>query len=304
MSARFSGNPEVPTSGEVVTEWRGQRQGPPRLADFELYIGIDYSGAETPTSRLKALQVYAARPGELPQKQFSAASPSATQRWNWSRAEVAAWLIELARKGVRYIAGIDHGFSFPLSYFERYRLTSWSQFLEDFVAHWPTADDHMYVDFIRDRVLERRGGPLERARGGTVLARTGKPTEFRLCEQWTSSCRSVFHFDVQGQVAKSTHAGIPWLKRIRDADERVHVWPFDGWQIPAGKCVLAEVYPSIFRNRYPREGRSADEQDAYAVARWLAEADARGSLSRYFEPPLTLPERRIADREGWILGVA
>lgn len=298
----------MPTHDDRITELPGQRPGPPRLPDFELYVGIDYSGAETPTSRLKALQVYVARPGELPRKQVSAAASPTGQRWNWSRAEVAAWLIELARSGVRYIAGIDHGFSFPLSYFERYRLTSWTHFLEDFVAHWPTADDHMYVDFIRDRVLGHKGGTLER-RGGfdrrpPPLARTGLPTEFRLCEQWTSSCRSVFHFDVQGQVAKSTHAGIPWLKRIRDADERVHVWPFDGWQIPAGKCVLAEVYPSIFRNRYPRESRSADEQDAYAVARWLGEADTRGALGRYFEPPLTLPERRMADREGWILGVA
>lgn len=32
----------------------------------DLFIGIDYSGAETPTSRLKALQVYAARPGLSP----------------------------------------------------------------------------------------------------------------------------------------------------------------------------------------------------------------------------------------------
>jgi hypothetical protein len=26
--------------------------------NFDCYIGIDYSGAETPTSRLKGLQVY------------------------------------------------------------------------------------------------------------------------------------------------------------------------------------------------------------------------------------------------------
>ena len=27
---------------------------------------------------------------------------------------------------------------------------------------------------------------------------------------------------------------------------------------------------SIFRGRYPRGGRMADEQDAYATARWMA----------------------------------
>jgi hypothetical protein len=153
------------------------------------------------------------------------------------------------------------------------------------------------VDFVRDGALARRGGPAPGAR-------TGEPREFRLCERWTSSAKSVFHFDVQGSVAKSTHAGIPWLKRIREAaGERVYIWPFDGWMPAEGKAVIAEVYPSIFRNRYPREKRTADEHDAYAVARWLAESAARGVLGRYFDPPLTVHERALAARKGWILGV-
>jgi hypothetical protein len=46
----------------------------------------------------------------------------------------------------------------------------------------------------------------------------------------------VFHFDVQGSVAKSTHAGIPWLRFIRRRlGARVHFWHFDGWDIPAGR---------------------------------------------------------------------
>ena len=136
-------------------------------------------------------------------------------------------------------------------------------------------------------------------------ARTGSATEFRLCERRTSSAKSVFHFDVQGSVAKSTHCGIPWLKRPRDScGERVHIWPFDGWTPAEGKAVIAEVYPSIFRRRFPPEKRTADEHDAYAVARWLAESAARGVLGRYFDPPLTVHERAVASREGWILGVS
>jgi hypothetical protein len=43
------------------------------------------------------------------------------------------------------------------------------------------------------------------------------------------TAKSVFHFDVQGSVAKSTHAGIPWLRYIRQhAKAPVHFWPFDG----------------------------------------------------------------------------
>jgi len=83
----------------------------------------------------------------------------------------------------------------------------------------------------------------------------------------------------------------------------VHIWPFDGRTPAEGKAVIAEVYPSIVRNRYPNEKRTGDEQDAYAVARWLAESAARGVLARYFDPPPTVHERALATREGWILGI-
>lgn len=264
---------------------------------FDLFIGIDYSGAQTPTSRVKALQVYAAKPGGQSEKQFSPAPSNNNMPCNWTRAEIAAHLIELARKGVRYVAGIDHGFSFPVSYFERYGLKTWPEFLADFVVHWPTDGDHVYVEDIRDGALARKGGPKPGAR-------IGGHDEFRLCELWTSSAKSVFQLDGRGIVGKSTHAGIPWLKRIREAaGERVHIWPFDGWTPAEGKAVIAEVYPSIFHNRYPDGKRSGDEQDAYAVARWLAESSARGVLGRYFDPPLTVHERALAAREGWILGI-
>jgi hypothetical protein len=198
----------------------------------------------------------------------------------------------LVRDGKRFLAGIDHAFSFPAAYFDRHGFTTWTAFLDDFCEHWPTDRDHCYVE-------EFRAGNL----------RTGSDKEFRLTERWTSSAKSVFRFDVQGSVAKSTHAGIPWLRHIRQqTGDTLHFWPFDGWDVPDGKSVVTEVYPSIFRNRYPLTAggvkRTADQQDAYAVARWLEETTRRGFLSRYFSPPLTDEERKLAEREGWILGVA
>ena len=38
-----------------------------------------------------------------------------------------------------------------------------------------------------------------------------------------SRAKSVFHFDVQVSVAKSTHAGLPWLRYLRQQlGGRVH----------------------------------------------------------------------------------
>lgn len=75
---------------------------------FDLFVGIDYSSAETPTSRLKALQVYTARPGDSPEKQDGPARRQSGGPAYWTRAEIAYWLIGLANDGARYLAGIDH----------------------------------------------------------------------------------------------------------------------------------------------------------------------------------------------------
>ncbi len=77
----------------------------------------------------------------------------------------------------------------------------------------------------------------------------------RLTEERAGGAKSVFHFDVQGSVAKSTHAGIPWLRFIRQRlGERVHFWPFDGWDIPAGRSAVAEVYPALWSRSFARGG--------------------------------------------------
>lgn len=254
---------------------------------FDLYIGIDYSGAKTPQSRLPGLQLFLAKDGQP--KCVKNPYALVGSHSNWCRSEIATWLIELAQNDKKFIAGIDHGFSLPQSYLKRYGLESWDEFLSDFAKHWPTDKPRTSVDSIRNKNPQR----------------IGNNDEFRLCERWTSSAKSCFHFDIQGQVAKSTHAGIPFLWQIRERlGGFIHFWPFDGWNLPKSKSVIAETYPSIFRNRYVSEGRTSDEQDAYSISRWLRETCNRGFLGWYVEPLLTRSERAIAILEGWILGIA
>jgi hypothetical protein len=259
---------------------------------FDLCIGVDYSGAQTAQAVLPGLQVYVATVDATKQgvgEAVAVAPPDG--RRGWSRQSIAEWLIAVVESGKRFLAGIDHGFSFPDCYFSRYQLRDWDHFLEDFVRHWPTHRPGVTVDDFR------KGN-------ASGVARTGPNHARRLTECWTSSAKSVFHFDVQGSVAKSTHAGIPWLHELRQRyGSSLHFWPFDGWEIAEGKSVLAEVYPSVLRNRYPRDGRTVDQQDAYATARWLQTAEQHGFLDRYFSPPLIPAERQLATREGWILGV-
>lgn len=256
---------------------------------FGRYIGIDYSGAKTPTSSLKGLRIYMADLETLPSE---VQAPKSARKY-WTRKGIAEWLVEQLREDHATIVGIDHGFSFPLRYFEVYHLPpDWPSFLDDFQHHWPTDDDNTYVDFIRDGLR------------GNGVARTGNTRWRRLTEERAGSAKSVFHFDVQGSVAKSTHSGIPWLRYLRKTlPGKIHFWPFDGWDLPRGRSVIVEVYPSLWKQGYPRENRNQDQHDAYSVARWLRQADLDGSISTFLSPSLTPAERTLAKVEGWILGV-
>lgn len=259
---------------------------------FIQYIGIDYSGAQTPESSLPGLRVYLAVGTDAVSEPVEVPPPPGPRKY-WTRRGLAEWLADTLRDSPPTLVGIDHGFSFPLAYFERYRLPlDWPAFLDDFQRHWPTDAPHTYVDFIRDGTC------------GNGAARAGNPRWRRLTEIRAGTAKSVFHFDVQGAVAKSTHAGLPWLRFLRQRlGTRAHFWPFDGWQPPAGRTVIAEVYPRLWNRRYPAESRSPHQHDAYAVARWMQEADRSGELSRHWQPALTPVERLTAQIEGWILGV-
>ena len=259
------------------------------MSMFDRYIGVDYSGAETPTSSLKGLRVYVANRLESPVEVHPPRSP----RKYWTRRGIAEWLEHELSQDCQTLIGIDHGFSFPLRFFEANHLPfDWPAFLDDFALHWPT-DEEIYVDFVRDGSC------------GNAGARCTDRRWRRLTEVRAGTAKSVFHFDVRGSVAKSTHAGLPWLRYLRNRTlTRVHFWPFDGWDIPQGQSVIAEVYPALWSRSFPMERRSADQQDAYSVAAWTRGADANGTLENYFHPQLTDGERRAAEIEGWILGIA
>jgi hypothetical protein len=163
-------------------------------------------------------------------------------------------------------------------------------FLEDFHRHWPTDAPHTYVDFI-----------LNGARGQGA-ERMGSPRWMRLTDDRCKVARSVFQFEGQGKVAAATHAGLPWilyLKRV--LGERLHVWPFDGWSIPAGKSAMVEVRPAMWRDLEPMAALTAGQKDAFVTASWLKAADRSGELADMLQPALSPQGKSMARVEGWIL---
>ena len=68
---------------------------------FTRTIGIDYSGAETPTASLKGLQVYMADGDRTSGGSFAPSGP----RKYWTRKGIAEWLVErLAGESPRWSA--------------------------------------------------------------------------------------------------------------------------------------------------------------------------------------------------------
>lgn len=255
---------------------------------FERYFGIDYSGAQTPINSLPGLRIYSASHTQSPTEIHPPPSP----RKYWTRQGLAEWLAGELQSGPPTLVGIDHAFSFPLDYFECHQIPcDWDTFLDDFYDHWPTDGKNMYVDFIRDGFY------------GKGRDRSGNARWRRIAEK-RCGAKSVFHFDVQGSVAKSTHAGLPWLRFLRRRlGTQLHFWPFDGWMPPQGRSAIAEVYPALWSANFPNEGRNSHQHDAFSVTRWLQERDHADLLEPYFEPLLSPAERTIAQTEGWILGL-
>ncbi len=247
---------------------------------FERYIGIEYSGAEGPDDEIPGIQVYVAgsQVGET-------CNCDLVDSPYWSRKTLAQWVLKELSEGPLTLLGIDHAFSFPREFLNAKGWNSWDSLLEQF-----------------DALCNARHLPVSQVRRN--VAPENISHTLRLTEKWTSSAKSVFNF-VGAGVAHSTFAGLPWLYDYRqELKRKVLFWPFDGWRVPPRTSVIAEVYPSMTRHRYHLpDVTSADCQDAFAVAAWMEDHDKRGSLSRYFEPPLTDAEREQGELEGWILGV-
>ena len=253
---------------------------------FVRHFGIDYSGAETPTASLKGLRVYLAE-GDAPPVEVP---PPPSPRKYWTRKGIAEWLVERLAEDAPTLVGIDHGFSFPLRYFEAHGLLpDWPRFLDDFQRHWPTDEDHIYVEFVRDGI------------GGNGAARMGNARWRRLTEERAGGAKSVFHFDVQGSVAKSTHAGIPWLRFIRQRLGAARAFLAVRRLGHSGRAVghrrgLSGLVVARLRQRgpYRRPARCLQHRRLAFPRR------PRRQPAAFLKPDLSPSERTLAEVEGWI----
>jgi hypothetical protein len=199
------------------------------MPHFARYIAVDYSGAAAADHRLPGLRVYGAEDRQPP------AEVRPADGRHWSRRRLAAHLLTLLTDPRRTCLGIDHGFGFPQAYLDAYRLPADQPAQPaDFAVHRPTDGPNVTVRDVRN------------GSRGNAAARRGDARRRRRCEQ-RCRARSIFHFDVPGSVAGSTHAGLPRLHQLRQQlGSRLHCRPFDGLLPPADCSPAAEIYPRLW----------------------------------------------------------
>ena len=139
------------------------------------------------------------------------------------------------------------------------------------------------------------------------------PRERRVADCHAKGAKTVWQLAYAGCVGSQMLLGLPALKRLL-ADPLIRgrgaVWPFDtGLRVPDAPVVIAEIYPSLLRNKVA-ERRHDDEVLDRAQVRVNAEAfsrlDAGGGLAPLFAglPSLTPAERRAVEtEEAWIFGL-
>jgi hypothetical protein len=219
--------------------------------------------------------------------------PPPSPRKYWTRRGVAEWLVERAAEDAPTLVGIDHGFSFPLRYFELHGLMpDWPAFLDDFQHHWPT-DEDIYVDFHRSLHVEIK----DRFRGRAFL---GQPPPARIAH----ARRTVAH----RAVADGRNPPMPAFPGCASFASGAASRPISGRSMAGifrpNAQRWVEVYPSLWSGKFVREERNGDQHDAYSAAAWMHRADLDGSLAAFLNPSLATLERAVAQVEGWILGVA
>lgn len=287
---------------------------PDRFARFACF---DWSGANVARPRGIALAV-AGREGP----------PRLVER-RWSRADVLAWLRDVAAAGEAMLIGLDLSFGFPFADAGAY-FPGWPQSPRDARALWAMVDTMSAADahlaaagFVAHpdvaRYFRRHG-----SRRGDRFGLAGRG-RLRMCEAALSSRNispsSCFNLVGAAQVGKSSLTGMRILHRLGGA---IPVWPFD--PLPANGPVLVEIYTTIAaRAADPRGGRSKlrsgaaldgalgalgspphdplDRYDDHATDALLTAAWLRADAGR---PELWSPPGLDAVRhtEGWTFGVA
>lgn len=206
-----------------------------------------------------------------------------------TRAELAEWLIEMARETPRMVVGIDCCFSLPEWFLEEHGCAT-------VFAFWRSVAEGKGEEWLHRECADGRFW------GVTGPARSGKrPAEFsgegarrmmrttdwenkiavsgediRAASMRGITAKSPFQIGGSGSVGTGSLRAMPVLERLREAGFRV--WPFDDAALvaPMPKPLVIEMYTRLLTG--PVAKRSEDARRSYLT-------EKRGADELYAEIP-------------------
>ena len=286
---------------------------------FTHFTALHWSGARGERQRGIALAVAS-----------GAAAPALVRPGHiWSRAEILAWLEDVAAAGEDMLIGFDFSAAFAFADEGAY-FPEWSESPADIRALWALVerlarvDPHYEAGAFLGHPDARRHFRHGRGDVGDLFAPGAG--RLRIVEQYqraTKQAASVSNFNLVGaaQVGKASLAGMRLLHRLSD---RIPLWPLD--PVPARGPLLVEIYTSLAaraaglppgRSKI-RDGAALDAalavlgsppagligpvsdhaSDALLTAAWLR--TIASEAAPWSPPPLT---EALARTEGWTFGI-
>ncbi|MBL0915523.1 MAG: hypothetical protein IBJ13_08425 [Sphingopyxis sp.] len=205
---------------------------------FTHFAALDWSGARGERQRGIALAVASGagapelvRPGHI-----------------WSRAEILAWLEDVAASGADMLIGFDFSAAFAFADRGTY-FPEWDESPHGLSALWAvveeltTADPHFEVGGFLAHPEARRHFRHARGDVGDLFeAGAGRLRVVERHQRATKQAASVSNFNLVGaaQVGKASLAGMRLLHRLRGT---MPLWPLD--PVPAKGPLLVEIYTSL-----------------------------------------------------------
>ena len=196
-----------------------------------------------------------------------------------TRAEVAEWLIALARQTPRMVVGLDFCFSFPAWFVRECGARTAFEFWE--LATGGLSEQWLHRDNTDRRFWGKHPKPAEFCGDGLHRMLRATDIDCKLAARIPEAERaervrgigpkSIFQIGGAGSVGTASLRGMPVLKRLREAG--FAVWPFDR----AGLPMVVEMYTRL--NTGPVRKSNAAARAEYLRAKRKEEA-GYAALSR------------------------
>lgn len=286
---------------------------------FSHFAAIDWSGARGPRQRGIALAVAS-----------GAAAPELVRPGHiWSRAEILAWLQDIAASAADMLIGFDFSSGFAFADHGAY-FPQWAESPADLPALWAlvealtASDPHYEIGGFLAHAEARRHFRHGRGDVGDLFeAGTGRLRVVEQHQRVTRQAASVSNFNLVGaaQVGKASLSGMRLLHRLRG---KLPLWPLG--PVPPRGPLLVEIYTSLAaraagigggRSKI-RDGAALDAalavlgsppaglagpvsdhaSDALLTAAWLR--SIAGDKAPWVPASLT---ENLARTEGWTFGI-